>query len=195
MTRARLLVATLILILSQNFSAHSAVVYQLIDGKFVNVLTGKDLDAARKQARNLPVCLSGIDSQARREFCPTVVSEAEKYGIQPALLEALVLCESAYKTAAVSSRGAFGLTQLMEETADELGVDRRSPKDNIHGGARYLAQQYSRFKDWSLALAAYNAGGGAVSRHEGIPPYRETIDYVSKVQRTAKHARIGDCSI
>ena len=72
----------------------------------------------------------------------------------------------------------MGLAQLMPETARRLGVNPDDPGQNLEGGARYLSMQYRRFGSWRLALAAYNAGPGAVERHGGVPPYRETRDYV-----------------
>ena len=94
----------------------------------------------------------------------------------------LVEAESGWNPRAGSSAGAQGLTQLMPATARGLGVsDPFDPVDNLNGGARYLRQQYDRFKRWDLALAAYNAGPGAVQRHGGIPPFAETQAYVPKV--------------
>ena len=72
----------------------------------------------------------------------------------------------------------MGLAQLMPETARRLGVDPGDPRQNLEGGARYLSMQYRKFGTWRLALAAYNAGPGAVERHGGVPPYRETRNYV-----------------
>lgn len=107
---------------------------------------------------------------------------AEKYGLPPALLEALAQVESGYRVDAVSSRGALGLMQLMPGTAAELHADARDPEQNAEAGARYLRMLLERF-DYSAhrALAAYNAGPGAVEKHGGIPPYPETRTYVDRV--------------
>jgi len=98
------------------------------------------------------------------------------------LLRAVVQVESGGKPDAVSPSGAVGLMQLMPGTARELGVDdSKDPWQNIVGGAKYLARQLQRFGGLEEALAAYNAGPGAVARHGGIPPYAETRNYVERV--------------
>lgn len=107
---------------------------------------------------------------------------AAEHGLDPKLLHALVATESAYRPQAVSPAGAGGLTQLMPETARELGVrDRWDPEENVRGGARYLAQQIVRFQDLRLALAAFNAGPARVARLGRVPDIRETQDYVRSV--------------
>jgi hypothetical protein len=111
-----------------------------------------------------------------------IVWAARAEGVSPALLKALVNQESGGRTDAVSPAGAFGPTQLMPGTAAGLGVNRGSPpRALLRAGARYFKQQLDRFGDVKLALAAYNAGPGAVERHGGIPPYRETQHYVQTV--------------
>ena len=90
----------------------------------------------------------------------------------------LVQQESGWNSKAKSHKGAYGLAQLMPATARSLGVDRNDPAENLDGGARYLRQQYITFGSWRLALAAYNAGPQAVKKHGGVPPYRETRNYV-----------------
>lgn len=105
------------------------------------------------------------------------------YDIPAGLFLALVDQESRWNPAARSPKGAIGLAQLMPGTAAELGVDPRDPHQNLEGGARYLRAQYERFGSWRLALAAYNAGPEAVARHRGVPPYRETISYITNILR------------
>lgn len=107
---------------------------------------------------------------------------AEKYGLEPDLLRAVARAESGLNPNALSASGAQGLMQLMPSTATALGVsDPFDPEQSIEGGARYLRQQLDRFGDVSLALAAYNAGPGAVLKYGGMPPFRETQDYVRRV--------------
>ncbi|HBY44409.1 MAG TPA: lytic transglycosylase domain-containing protein [Brevundimonas sp.] len=115
-------------------------------------------------------------------FAEAVAAAAERHGLDPKLLHALVLTESAYRPDARSPAGAGGLTQLMPATALELGVrDRFDPVENLMGGADYLARQIVRFGDLRLALAAYNAGPGRVARLGRIPEIAETRAYVATV--------------
>jgi hypothetical protein len=112
----------------------------------------------------------------------TVLEEAAlAHGLEPLLLHALVYQESRYCTDALSPVGAIGLGQLMPGTAKDLGVDPHDPVQNLYGAATYLRMQWDTFEDWNLALAAYNAGPGAVKKYEGIPPYEETQNYVVSV--------------
>jgi len=106
---------------------------------------------------------------------------ARRHGIPEDLFLRLVKQESNFNPRAISSKGAIGLAQLMPGTASDLRVDPNDPAQNLEGGARYLKQQYKTFGNWRLALAAYNAGPGAVQKHGGIPPYRETRNYVKKI--------------
>lgn len=114
---------------------------------------------------------------------PDVVLEsaARLHGLEPSLLQAVAWQESRGRMNAVSPKGAIGVMQLMPGTAAELGVRADDLADNIRGGALYLRRQLDRFGSVPLALAAYNAGPGAVIRYRGIPPYRETRDYVAKI--------------
>jgi Soluble lytic murein transglycosylase and related regulatory proteins (some contain LysM/invasin domains) len=112
------------------------------------------------------------------EYLGHARAAARKHGVPEDLFLRLVQQESGWKPHAVSHKGAYGLAQLMPDTAALLGVDPKDPIQNLEGGARYLRLQFDTFRDWRLALAAYNAGPKAVERYDGIPPYAETQDYV-----------------
>lgn len=108
--------------------------------------------------------------------------KAQKYGIPFDLFYRVIEVESGFNPNAVSPAGAIGLGQLMPGTARALGVkDPYDPEQNLEGAAKYLRQQYDRFGRWDLALAAYNAGPGNVSKYGGIPPFKETQRYVSLI--------------
>lgn len=119
----------------------------------------------------------------RSHFASLIDSMARRYNLDRDLVHAVVRAESAYDPEAVSRAGAVGLMQLMPETAKRFGVrNRRDPADNLRGGILYLRHLMLLFDDLELALAAYNAGEGAVSRYGNrIPPYKETQTYVRRV--------------
>ena len=108
-------------------------------------------------------------------------SAGARHGISPAVLAAVAQAESGYNPRAVSHAGAQGLMQLMPDTARGLGVDAFDPAQAVDGAARLLSGHLEKFGSLPLALAAYNAGPGAVSRYGGIPPYRETQGYVARI--------------
>ena len=133
------------------------------------------------------------------------IIDQHAYGadLDPRLVRAVIQVESGYNPTALSNKGAMGLMQLMPGTARELGVsDPYDPSDNIQGGTAYLRQLLTQFEERiELAVAAYNAGPGAVMKYGGVPPYDETIDYVQRVVglyegrevpvKVAGQARIG----
>ncbi|MFN3274510.1 MAG: lytic transglycosylase domain-containing protein [Paracoccus sp. (in: a-proteobacteria)] len=114
----------------------------------------------------------------RSEYLPHARQAAQRHGIPEDLFLRLVQQESGWNPNARSHKGAMGLAQLMPGTAAKLGVNPNDPVQNLNGGARYLRMMYNQFGNWRLALAAYNAGPGAVQKYGGIPPYRETRNYV-----------------
>ena len=131
-----------------------------------------------------PIGLQTGTQLAGVPFSDLFVKAGNKYGVSPKLLAAVAKVESGYDPTAVSNRGAQGLMQLMPSTAKGLGVhDPLDPEQAIMGAAQLLAHHLKEFKSVPLALAAYNAGGGAVHRYGGIPPYGETRAYVPKVQK------------
>lgn len=112
-----------------------------------------------------------------------MVKAATRFNVPHDLAYRLIRQESGWNPEAKSPAGATGLAQLMPTTAKALNVDASNPIENLVGGLKYLSQQYKRWGDWKLALASYNAGPGAVAKHGGIPPYKETQNYVNRIYR------------
>ena len=131
--------------------------------------------------RRAPTISTVPQGSYRGAYLNAARQAARKHGVPEAIFLNLVQRESAWNPGAVSHKGAIGLAQLMPDTARLMGVDPGDPEQNLDGGAHYLAIQYRRFNDWRLALAAYNAGPGAVIEHGGIPPYAETTAYVAAI--------------
>lgn len=138
------------------------------------------MDSTSPVKSNPPASQAYLPSKASN-LDQAVKQAAGETGLDPSLIRAVIHTESRGKTDAISSKGAIGPMQLMPATAKELGVDPHDPVQNILGGSRYLAQMKNRFGSDELALAAYNAGPGAVERHGGIPPFSETRSYVKQV--------------
>lgn len=130
-----------------------------------------------------PGASAGSEPAGAGQYDQLIEAAAERNGLDPAVLHGLIQQESDFDPSSQSSAGAVGLTQLMPSTAASLGVtEPLNPAQSIEGGARYLAEMMQRFGgNVEDALAAYNAGPGAVQQYGGVPPYAETQQYVSKV--------------
>jgi soluble lytic murein transglycosylase-like protein len=169
-------------------AAAEADIYKYVDPKGGLHLADRPLGPGYVLILRSPGGRARQDSSARlarnrSRYGPIVDRVARQHSLDSALVHAVVQVESAYNPTAVSGKGAVGLMQLMPETARRYGVhDRRDPERNLHGGVRYLRDLILRFNDVVLALAAYNAGEGAVIRYgKRIPPFPETQQYVRKV--------------
>ena len=129
------------------------------------------------------VPVAGAMTSSRAGVRDLVRQVSVEHGLDPKLVDALVRVESGYDPGALSRKGAMGLMQLMPATASRLGVaDPFDPEQNVRGGVREFARLLDRYRgNLQLALAAYNAGEGAVSHYRGIPPYKETRNYVSRI--------------
>lgn len=148
----------------------------LLDGR----LSEQYQDSNRLQPERDREVIPRYDGQ-RTLYEPIARAAARRHDIPEDLFLRLIRQESNWNPNAVSHKGALGLAQLMPATAQSLRVDPNDPAQNLEGGARYLAAQYRRFNSWRLALAAYNAGPEAVARYDGVPPYRETQNYVVRI--------------
>lgn len=135
----------------------------------------------RSAAELTPGATAGYSGKYRGPYLDMARAAARRHQVPEDLFLRLVQQESNWKPKARSHKGALGLAQLMPATARKLRVNPRDPYENLDGGARYLRQQYDTFRSWRLALAAYNAGPMAVKKHGGVPPYRETRNYVRKI--------------
>ena len=126
-----------------------------------------------------------VDRGTPAEFKAHILNASRKYMVDPALIEAIIQVESNFRSDAVSHSGATGLMQLMPGTARDLDViDRYNPRENIHGGVKYINELMKRFdNNMTLVIAAYNAGPSAVEQYHGVPPNGETPRYVKKVMK------------
>ena len=109
---------------------------------------------------------------------------ADRYGLPRELVRSVMAAESGFQPQAISPKGAIGLMQLMPGTAQALGADPHDPAQNVDAGTRYLRDLLEKY-NYGLrhALAAYNAGPGAVDKYNGVPPYRETINYIGRIEK------------
>lgn len=167
-----------------SFNSSHASVYEFNSDGTVEAIEAQDYLASSRHQRVDKAMLSfKLINKPHQKFDDLISKAAEKYKIDKNLIHAVITAESSYNPDAVSPKGAGGLMQLMPNTAKQYGViDRFSPEENIEGGTRYLKFLLDRYEgDISLAVAAYNAGEGAVDKYDGIPPYAETKAYVEKI--------------
>lgn len=168
----------------------------MVIGADGNVRTSGWKFHGRETAEPAVAHIDGSIPTSRRSILNAIRATSERHsqnrslravGLSPAewhlLFQALIEAESSYNPTAVSPKGAFGLGQLMPATARSLGVDRSDPKQNLEGAARYLLAQLSEFRDIDLALAAYNAGPHRVREYGGVPPFKETRNYIARIHR------------
>jgi hypothetical protein len=163
---------------------------RLVDGEGVLHLTNVPADPRYRGLPGASRTASGwprMPEPGAARYLEDIHAISRHFGVSPALVEAIVRVESGFDPRAVSPKGAGGLMQLMPETASALGVrDRFEPRENIRGGVRHFRYLLDRYEgSVALALAAYNAGEGAVDTYRGVPPYAETLQYVQQVLRHA----------
>lgn len=175
---------------NSNLGLAKLIAEQIMELEGNDVKLEQNINELKKSPSFINENIVGISRQATAPISYPVekyqgyIDEASsKYGVDSSLISAVIRQESAGNQYAVSRAGAKGLMQLMDSTAADLGVKRVfNAKENIMGGAKYLSMMLKRFKgDEKLALAGYNAGPGAVEKYNGIPPYKETQNYVKKV--------------
>jgi soluble lytic murein transglycosylase-like protein len=179
-----LLIATLVTVLYPASAA--AQIFAARDAKGTTVLSNQRIErptaifavAGAPGYRTTTEALS-VDTET---FEDLVREHSERQSLRPELVRAVIQVESGFNPRATSPKGAMGLMQLMPQTARSLGVSNAyDPAENIRGGTVYLRRLLDKYGSEQLALAAYNAGPGAVDKYDGVPPYRETKDYVRKV--------------
>lgn len=155
---------------------------KLIDEKLAKQYSGSvKLTPKYKDGAPVEEATPAYRGSYKGEYLEVAKAAARKHGVPEDLFLRLVQQESGWNPGAVSVKGATGLAQLMPGTAEVLGVDIADPEANLEGGARYLRMMYDKFGSWKLALAAYNAGPGAVEEHDGVPPFDETENYVAVI--------------
>jgi soluble lytic murein transglycosylase-like protein len=173
------------IITRRDASGHLVITYQRAPGAPIESTNRVDGSALLRTSSKPAVSRGGT------AYEDLIQQNAERHGVSADLVRAVIQAESGFNRYAVSPKGAMGLMQLMPATARDLGVrDPFLPSENIRGGVAYLAGLLSRFnQDVEHALAAYNAGAARVDQYNGVPPYRETRNYVKKITAAAKTAK------
>lgn len=159
------------------------VMYQLLFTILADNFDQDSESTTQAVAADVNTTKSSGSSGSSSKFSDLINAAAEKYDVDAGLIKAVIKAESNFNPDAVSSSGALGLMQLMPATAKSLGVDDPlDPEQNIFGGTKFLHRLLDKYNNnVTLAIAAYNAGPGAVDRYGGIPPYSETQTYVKRV--------------
>ncbi len=173
------------LVLSGKSSKSRATLFRnqtkLLDTRLATQYGNSDRLKPKSETVQTAAAVPRYSGAYKGKYVTSARSVAAKHGVPEDLFLRLVQQESGWNPNALSPKGASGLAQLMPETAALLGVDPGDPLQNLEGGARYLRMMYERYGNWRLALAAYNAGPGAVDQHNGVPPYKETMNYVQVI--------------
>lgn len=189
------------ILLSNLSSAASYQKLTMLDAPVVNASAAisKKPVTKKKKRNKWSSCLWNAKAVKRKasKHETIITAAAKKYAVNSNLIKAVIAVESCYNIKAVSPAGAQGLMQLIPDTADRFGVtDSFDPKQNINAGAKYLRFLLDRFDgDVEKAAAGYNAGEGKVDRYNGIPPYKETRNYVKNVVRIFKALSFTEPSI
>ncbi len=198
LARKTVVAVVVLVILGGSATAHAQIyTWREADGVLVvsNTPRRPDLAAVAVSGATTIRSTRAAPAAAGRRFADIIQREAARRGVRPELVRAVIQVESAFDPGARSSKGAMGLMQLMPGTAAELHVTNAyDPEQNISGGVAYLRGLLDRFDgNEELALAAYNAGPGAVSRHGNqVPPFTETRNYVARVRSSAGSASPSD---
>jgi len=166
------------ILMAGNPLAHSRLAQTAEETLKINIILPEALPASEIKTEPLR-----LNIKKSRKFQPIINQIADRHGVDPDLVRAVIMVESSYNPLAVSNKGAMGLMQLMPRTARAMGVkDCFNPEHNINGGVRYLKKLLTRYNgDIELALAAYNAGIRKVMEYRGIPPFKTTRLYIKKV--------------
>jgi soluble lytic murein transglycosylase len=186
-SRALCAVALLCAVFAPATSLARSSLYKYVDKRGVVHFTNVQWDQRYSRVKltqqlQLPDTIAFKPHERARAYDPMVERVGLEHGVPPALVKAVIHAESAFDPRAVSHKGAMGLMQLMPATAKSLGVKQPfNSEQNVEGGTRYLRELRERYGNWTLALAAYNAGPEAVAKHRGMPPFRETQKYVRRV--------------
>ena len=170
----------LVIIISVSYSLSYADIFKYVDENGITLFTNVSRDSRYEKV----ISEGGKRGQGSPSLYNHIISgNSKRYNIEPSIIKAVITAESNWQPAAVSAKGAIGLMQLMPSTISDMRVeDPYDPEDNIEGGTKYLRFLLDMFKgDLKLALAAYNAGPGTVTKHGGIPPIKETRNYVRQV--------------